>query len=79
MNVAKNNPTVQSAAALTDIAIQAMKAAGEWSWDHRGEIYSCLSSSFAVYVANPELAAGGLYAASALALLMAVNCGVAFL
>jgi RHS repeat-associated protein len=68
----------KSAKELAERAIDAMKAAGEWSYDHRAQIYDCLTGAFAAFVEARTMALAGPAGHAALGLYMAVNCGIAF-
>jgi RHS repeat-associated protein len=69
----------KSAKQLAERAVRAMKAAGEWSYAHREQIYGCLTGAFRAFAEARALAFGGRYGQTALGLYMAVNCGVAFI
>jgi RHS repeat-associated protein len=78
MQAVQRNPHVTSAAKMTKLAIKGMKKAGEWAWDHRSQIHSCLYGAAAGYAEARYLAFGGPKGAAALGLYMTVRCGVGF-
>jgi RHS repeat-associated protein len=69
---------LSNATSMTEAAIEAMKAAGEWSYEHRTQIYGCIYGAMAAYAEARWMAAGGEVGVGALGLYMAVRCGVAF-
>lgn len=78
MRQAENSPQFVSARWIATLAINSMKAAGEWAWDHRTQINRCIYGAAAGYVDARWLTIAGEPGDAALGLYMAVGCGVGF-
>ena len=75
---AENSPQLSTAKQIAEAAINAMKTAGVWLWDHREQVSSCIYGAAAAYVDVRYLAIAGEAGVAAIGLYMAVRCGTAF-
>jgi RHS repeat-associated protein len=75
---AENSPYLTTEKEIAETAIEAMKAAGAWVWDHREQVSSCIYGAAAAFVDTRYLAIAGEAGVAAIGLYMAVRCGTAF-
>jgi RHS repeat-associated protein len=77
-DAAENSPQLTTAKAIAEAAIEAMKTAGAWAWDHRTQLNGCIYGAAAAFIDARYLAIAGEVGVAAIGLFMAVRCGVAF-